>query len=104
MEKHKVADQPWTLENAPIEIRARGRRIPNWRLINETVTDLQPSPIKSSEPVEDITLIPMGCARLRISCIPVIGDGPDAREWIKVKSHDEAMKIRLDYYDKKAGK
>jgi hypothetical protein len=31
--------------------------------------------------VEEIALIPIGCARLRISAFPVIGDGPEAREW-----------------------
>ena len=25
--------------------------------------------------------LPLGCARLRMSCLPVTGDGPDAREW-----------------------
>ena len=38
--------------------------------------------LKSSEPVEDITLIPMGAARLRISAFPVIDEGPDAHEWV----------------------
>ena len=28
-----------------------------------------------------MTLIPMGAARLRLAAIPVLGDGPDAREW-----------------------
>jgi len=82
------ADQPWTPENAPIEIRARGRRIPNWTLLDEMVTALQASPVRSDEPEEEITLIPMGCARLRISCFPTIGDGPDAREWKRTISHD----------------
>jgi hypothetical protein len=31
--------------------------------------------------VEEITLIPMGCARLRISAFPTIGEGPDAHVW-----------------------
>jgi hypothetical protein len=31
--------------------------------------------------VETVTLIPMGCARLRISAFPVIGEGPDAQPW-----------------------
>jgi len=79
--KGTVASQPWTIEAAPIEIHAKGKRIPNWTLVDETVTALQPSPIKSDEPVEEITLIPMGCARLRISCFPAIGEGPDAQEW-----------------------
>ena len=46
------------------------------------VDKLQPSPVKSDEPVEDITLIPMGAARLRIAMFPVIGRGPDAHEWV----------------------
>ena len=28
------------------------------------------SPVASDAPVEDITLIPMGCARLRVSAFP----------------------------------
>jgi hypothetical protein len=94
-ERSSVADQPWTIEDAPIEIKARGKRIPNWTLIDGTVTDLQPSPIKSDEPIEDITLIPMGCARLRMCCLPVISEGPEAHEWKKVSSHEAAMELRL---------
>jgi hypothetical protein len=37
--------------------------------------------VRSEQPVQDITLIPMGCARLRISVFPTISDAPDAREW-----------------------
>lgn len=95
VDRSVVADQPWTLEDAPLKIRAKGKRIPNWGLIDETITDLQNSPIRTSEPVEDIELVPMGCARLRICCLPVVGEGPDAREWKKVDSHEEAMMLRL---------
>ena len=45
------------------------------------VGKLQPSPAKSGEPVETITLVPMGAARLRISSFPVIGSDANAREW-----------------------
>jgi len=75
------ADQPWTVEAAPVEIEARAKRIPNWKLEHETVQELRPSPIKSDEPEETITMIPLGCARLRMACLPTIGDGPEAREW-----------------------
>ena len=87
-EEAAIADQPWTLEAAPIRIRTRGKRIPNWTMIDETITDLQPSPVASSEPIEEITLVPMGCARLRVACFPVIGETADAREWELVASHD----------------
>ena len=48
---------------------------------NGMVGEVQPGPVKSSEPVEDITLIPMGAARLRISAFPQIGESADARAW-----------------------
>jgi hypothetical protein len=44
---------------------------------------MQDSPVKSAELTETVTLIPMGAARLRVSAFPVIGDGPDARQWRK---------------------
>lgn len=94
-EKMPLASQPWTIDAAPIEIEAKGKRIPNWKMIDETVTDLQPGPIKSREPEEVVSLIPMGCARLRMCVLPVIGEGPEAREWVEVSSHDEAMNLRL---------
>jgi hypothetical protein len=79
--KGEVADQPWTIEAAPIEILAKGRRIPDWGLENETVAELQLSPVRSDRPEEQIRLVPLGCARLRIACFPVIGEGPDAKAW-----------------------
>ena len=43
---------------------------------------LQQSPVRSDEPVETITLIPMGAARLRISAFPVIDNfNPKAKDW-----------------------
>jgi hypothetical protein len=66
----------------PISIKAKGQRLPAWKLDgNGLLHTLQPSPTKSNEPVEPITLIPMGAARLRITSFPVIGPGPDAKQW-----------------------
>ncbi len=72
VEKGAVADQPWTVEAAPIEIKARGKRIPGWGLENETVEELKARPVPSDQPEEAVTLIPLGCARLRMSCLPTI--------------------------------
>lgn len=77
-----LAGQPFTHETAPIALKARGRRIPEWKQeANGMVGEIQDSPVRSEQPVEEITLIPMGCARLRISQFPRIGDGPDAHTW-----------------------
>jgi DUF1680 family protein len=63
-------DEPWRTDTAPIELRAKGRRLPEWKLRDFMVDPLPPSPAVSTEPEEELTLIPMGCARLRISCFP----------------------------------
>lgn len=66
-------DNPFTNDHAPIELRARGRQIPGWT-IDETglVAVLPQSPVATSEPVRELTLVPMGGARLRISAFPVV--------------------------------
>ncbi len=75
-------NMPFTPQQTPILIKAQGRRIPQWTTDSlGLVGTLQPSPVRSTEPLESITLIPMGAARLRISSFPVIGDGPDVRDW-----------------------
>ena len=77
-----LALQPFTVENAPIQIKARGKRIVQWTTDDkQLLKPLQQSPVKSDQPAETLTLIPMGAARLRISAFPVTGDGPDAHEW-----------------------
>ena len=62
---------PFTQANAPIELRARGKRITSWTL-DETglVAVLPQSPVRSEEVVTGIRLVPMGGARLRISAFP----------------------------------
>lgn len=77
-----LASQPWEQDTAPIELRAKARKIPAWQPDRTgLVGKLQSSPVKSSEAIETVTLIPMGAARLRISAFPVVADGPEAREW-----------------------
>ncbi len=64
---------PFTPENSPIEILAKGKQIPEWKIDQFGLVDVLPLyPVKTNKPAEDITLIPMGAARLRISAFPVV--------------------------------
>jgi hypothetical protein len=66
---------PFTHEGNPLELRAKGRRIPQWTTDERgLVKPLPVSPVPSSEADEQITLIPMGAARLRVSSFPVVGE------------------------------
>lgn len=71
VEKGTAAAQPFTSDAAPVRIIAKARRVPGWTLEkNGLIEDVPPSPAATSEPVEEVTLIPMGCARLRVSVFP----------------------------------
>ncbi|HBG42593.1 MAG TPA: hypothetical protein DDZ96_02580 [Porphyromonadaceae bacterium] len=64
---------PFTVENAPIEIKARGKKVIGWDIDEYGLTS--ELPIKGNrhfaDETEQITLIPMGAARLRISAFPI---------------------------------
>jgi hypothetical protein len=75
-------DFPFTTEDAPITMTAKANRIPAWDLDRYGLCAvLQDSPALSDEPLETVSLVPMGAARLRISAFPVIGSGPEAHHW-----------------------
>lgn len=59
-------------QEAPVVITARGMKIPEWTL-KDNSADVPPlSPVKPEEDPEIITLVPYGCARLRITEFPVM--------------------------------
>jgi len=66
-------DFPFSQENVPIEIKTKGRQILSWQVDKYGLCDTLPqSPVMVSTPVESVSLIPMGAARLRISAFPVV--------------------------------
>jgi hypothetical protein len=100
--------QPFDAKVPPVELHVKAKRIPAWHLDSEgwawqrdsegRVQPLQLSPIRSDEPTEIITLIPMGAARLRLSAFPTIGTGPDAREWKEMFPTATASHTAPTYY------
>jgi hypothetical protein len=66
-------DNPFTNSGAPIQLVAKGKVIPEWTVDQYGLCSVLPqSPVKNTEPVTQLTLVPMGGARLRISSFPVI--------------------------------
>ncbi len=79
--RHVKDANPFTLEGSPLTMTAQARRIPEWTADDEhVVMPLQDSPARSTEPVEEVTLVPMGAARLRITSFPTAA--PDAEPWL----------------------
>ena len=77
-----VSAQPWTPATAPIRLQIKARRVPGWEADAQgIVRPLQESPALSSQPLQTVSLLPMGAARLRISSFPTVSSGPGAFDW-----------------------
>ena len=62
---------PFTLESVPLEFKAKGRQVPSWTLDVTKLCGVLPDECApKAATLDDITLVPMGAARLRISAFP----------------------------------
>lgn len=81
---YPTGKNPFDPQFTPIELVAKGREIPQWTFDHTGLAAvLQASPAATSAPVKNLALIPMGAARLRISCFPTVTQDGSGTPWIK---------------------
>ena len=61
---------PFTATSVPLEVKAIGRPVPEWKIDETGLCGVLPEEDAVKGDKEEITLIPMGAARLRISAFP----------------------------------
>jgi hypothetical protein len=68
-----VGDCPFSPDGAPVMANVKGRRVPEWKIEHNAAGPIPESPVSSSEPTEDLVLIPYGCTNLRVTEFPTFG-------------------------------
>jgi DUF1680 family protein len=61
---------PFSRKTAPVQLRVKARRLTAWRAEDGAADPLPQSPVASTGPEEEITLIPYAAAKLRITAFP----------------------------------
>ncbi len=65
-----VGEKPFSPEGAGVIAKVKGQRLPGWKLERGWAAEVPPEPQHSAEPLEEVTLIPYGCAKLRVTEFP----------------------------------
>lgn len=87
-----VAVQPWKEPDAPVVLYVPAKRVPGWGAsISHTVDALRESPVRSDAATEMIEMIPMGCAHLRLTVLPLVSERKDARYWQDIPDPEKYM-------------
>jgi len=64
-------NNPFTITSVPLEFKAKGRIVPEWMIDEYGLCGVLPyENAKKSDKIDDIKLVPMGAARLRITAFP----------------------------------
>ena len=71
-EQGALKGNPFAPETAPVALKVKGRRLPDWTLDRNAAAPPPQSPVASSEPEEELTLIPYGSAKLRLTEFPIL--------------------------------
>lgn len=73
VEEKEIALQPFKYDSAPIEIKATGQIVPDWKIKYNYVDELPFGVVAPNEAMQEkITLIPYGCGRLKITQFPKV--------------------------------
>lgn len=68
--EQEVGEIPFSKDKAPVRLKIKGKRFPYWELENNSAGTLPVSPVSADGEEEEISLLPYGCTKLRITQFP----------------------------------
>jgi hypothetical protein len=78
-----VGAVPFDVKNPPASLVIRGRRDRNWVMVENSAGPVPVSPVTSQDPLQTLTLVPYGAAKLRITAFPYLKEKSACRSAIR---------------------
>jgi hypothetical protein len=81
--EHPVGPVPFDVKNSPVSLFIRARRYRNWSIVQNSAGPVPVSPVTSPDPLQTLTLVPYGAAKLRITAFPYLEEKSACRSAIR---------------------
>ncbi len=75
IERVAPAAQPWAQDGAGVRLQVPAQRLPEWQAEAGVSGPIPDAGLAPATAAENVTLIPFGCARLRIAMFPLVDGG-----------------------------
>ncbi len=72
VKEKSISDTPFDVNHPAVAIQVKGRRLRQWSAQENSAGPLPLSPVRSSDPVQTLLLVPYGAAKLRITAFPYL--------------------------------
>ncbi|PWV56851.1 beta-L-arabinofuranosidase domain-containing protein [Chitinophaga sp. S165] len=95
--KGPMPENPFEQSVTPVTLKAKARKLPFWKISDNQMhaEEVPYAPVRSNEPLEDVTLAPYGSENIRISIFPVIETGAAVPDSV-VGFHEDFTNWGLD--------
>lgn len=72
--EHEIGEGPFDTQQPPVTLSVEARELPQWTVQENSAGPLPVSPASSDAPLRELTLIPYGAAKLRITAFPYLNE------------------------------
>ena len=70
--EHPIGEVPFNAKQPAVTLTVRGKQLPSWTMSEGSAGPVPISPVSSAEPLKELTLVPYGAAKLRVTAFPFL--------------------------------